>query len=87
MPQNKTNQSKKTAAPKIRDVKEFTELYQSIATLFGECEPNFIEAKNLIENTCGIKKPTKKMLTSKIETVFRDLNFIVDKIGKMGKVK
>lgn len=81
------NPSKKTAAPKIGDVKEFAELYQSLATLFGKCEPSLIEAKNLIDSTNGIKKPTKKLLVSKLENIFFDLNFIVDKIGKMGKVK
>lgn len=80
------NPSKKTA-PKIGDVKEFAELYQSLATLFGKCEPSLIEAKNLIDSTNGIKKPTKKLLVSKLENIFFDLNFIVDKIGKMGKVK
>lgn len=80
------NPTKKTA-PKIGDNKEFIELYQSISTLFGKCEPHLIEANNLIENTKGIKTPTKKSLMAKLESIFSDLNFIVDKIGKMGKVK
>ena len=80
------NPTKKTA-PKIGDIKEFTELYQSISTLFGKCEPSLIDAKTLIENTKGIKSPTKKSLMAKLESIFSDLNFIVDKIGNMGKVK
>ena len=80
------NPTKKTA-PKIGNIKEFTELYQSIANLFGKCEPHLIEAKTLIENTTGIKTQTKKSLMAKIDNIFSEMNAIMDKIGKMGKVK
>lgn len=80
------NPTKKTS-PKIDDIKEFTELYQSISNLLWRCEPSLIAAKTLIENTTGIKTQTKKSLMTKIDNIFSEMNAIVDKIGKMGKVK
>ena len=52
-----------------------------------KCEPSLIDAKTLIENTTGIKTKTKKSLMTKIDNIFSEMNAIMDKIGKMGKVK
>ena len=80
------NPTKKTA-PKIGDINEFTELYQSISNILWKCEPSLIDAKTLIENTTGIKTQTKKSLMTKIDNIFSEMNAVMDKIGKMGKVK
>lgn len=84
---NPTKNPVRKTAPKIGDLKEFTELYQTISSLFEKCEPSLIEAKNLIEATHGVKTPTKKLLVTKLDSIFSDMGFIVDKLGKMGKVK
>ena len=82
-----TNNPTKKTTPKIGNIKEFIELYQSISTLFGKCEPHLIEAKTLIENTNGIKTPTKKSLVKKLDNIFSEMNAIIDNVGKMGEVK
>ena len=82
-----TNNPTKKTAPKIGNIKEFTELYQSIANLFGKCEPHLIEAKTLIENTNGIKTPTKKSIMKKLDNIFSEMNSIIDNVGQMGEVK
>ena len=78
--------TKKTPA-KIVNEKEFAEMFQSLSSVFGGCEPMLFEAKTLIEETECIKKPTKKLLLSHMENIFAEMNAIMDKIGKMGKVK
>lgn len=80
------NPTKKTA-PKIDDINEFTELYQSISNILWRCEVSLIDAKTLIDNTHGIKTPTKKSLVTKIDNIFSEMTAIMDKLGKMGKVK
>lgn len=66
---------------------KFTNLYESVATQFAYCEPHLLSARKIIEETNLIKKPTKKELLAKIETIFTEANAIVDKIGQLGKVK
>jgi hypothetical protein len=66
---------------------DFTNLYESVATQFAYCEPHLLSARKIIEETDLIKKPTKKVLLSRIETIFAEANGIVQKIGQMGKVK
>ena len=65
----------------------FTNLYESVATQFAYCEPHLLSARKIIEETNLIKKPTKKELLAKIETIFTEANAIVYKIGQLGKVK
>ena len=64
-----------------------TNLYETVATQLAYCEPHLLSARKIIEETDLIKKPTKKVLLSRIETIFTEANAIVDKIGSMGKVK
>lgn len=66
---------------------DFTNLYDSVATQFSNCEPHLLSARKIIEETDLIKKPTKKVLLARIETIFAEANGIVQKIGEMGKVK
>jgi hypothetical protein len=66
---------------------DFTNLYESVATQFAYCEPHLLSARKIIEETDLIKKPTKKVLLARIETIFAEANGIVQKIGQMGKVK
>ena len=66
---------------------DFTNLYESVATQFAYCEPHLLSARKIIEETNLIKKPTKKELLAKIETIFTEANAIVYKIGQLGKVK
>lgn len=66
---------------------DFTNLYESVATQFAYCEPHLLSARKIIEETDLIKKPTKKMLLARIETIFAEANGIVQKIGQIGKVK
>lgn len=66
---------------------EFTDLYNSIATQFAYCEPHLLSARKIIEETDLIKKPSKKVLLARLETIFAEANGIVQKIGQMGKVK
>lgn len=66
---------------------DFTNLYQAVATQFAYCEPHLLSARKIIEETDLIKKPTKKVLLSRIETIFAEANGIVQKIGQLGKVK
>ena len=66
---------------------DFTNLYESVATQFAHCEPHLLSARKIIEETDLIKKPTKKVLLARIETIFAEANGIVQKIGQMGKVK
>lgn len=78
--------TKKTPA-KIVDTKEFADMFQTISNKFGKCEPILIDVKTLLDGTESIKKPTKKLLLSHMENIFAEMNAIMDKIGKMGKVK
>ena len=66
---------------------DFTNLYESVATQFAYCEPHLLSARKIIEETDLIKKPTKKVLLARIETIFAEANGIVQKIGSLGKVK
>jgi hypothetical protein len=66
---------------------DFTNLYESVATQFAYCEPHLLSARKIIEETDLIKKPTKKVLLARIDTIFAEANGIVQKIGQMGKVK
>lgn len=66
---------------------EFTDLYASVATQFAYCEPHLLSARKTIEETDLIKNTTKKVLLSRIETIFTEANAIVQKIGLLGKVK
>lgn len=66
---------------------DFTNLYESVATQFAYCEPHLLSARKIIEDTDLIKKPTKKVLLARIETIFAEANGIVQKIGQLGKVK
>ena len=66
---------------------DFTNLYESVATQFAYCEPHLLSARKIIEETDLIKKPTKKVLLARIETIFAEANGIVQKIGQLGKVK
>lgn len=66
---------------------DFTNLYESVATQFAYCEPHLLSARKIIEETDLIKKPTKKVLLARIETIFAEANGIVQKIGQIGKVK
>lgn len=66
---------------------EFTDFYNSIATQFAYCEPHLLSARKIIEETDLIKKPSKKVLLARLETIFAEANGIVQKIGQMGKVK
>lgn len=66
---------------------DFTNLYESVATQFAYCEPHLLSARKLIDETDLIKKPTKKVLLARIETIFSEANGIVQKIGQLGKVK
>ena len=66
---------------------DFTNLYESVATQFAYCEPHLLSARKIIEETDLIKKPTKKVLLARIETIFAEANGIVRKIGEIGKVK
>ena len=73
-----TNNPTKKTSPKIGDINEFTELYQSISNILWKCEPSLIDAKTLIENTTGIKTQTKKSLMTKIDNIFSEMNAIMD---------
>lgn len=66
---------------------DFTNLYESVATQFAYCEPHLLSARKIIDETDLIKKPTKKVLLARIETIFAEANGIVQKIGQIGKVK
>ena len=66
---------------------DFTNLYESVATQIASCEPHLLSARKIIEETDLIKKPTKKVLLARIETIFAEANGIVRKIGEIGKVK
>lgn len=66
---------------------DFTNLYEAVATQLAYCEPHLLSARKIIEETDLIKKPTKKVLLSRIEAIFNEANALVDKIGSIGKVK
>jgi hypothetical protein len=66
---------------------QFTDLFQKISDLLCTCEKPLLEVKELIESTDLIKKPTKKLLLSRIQTIFIESNAIVEKMGTMGKVR
>ena len=66
---------------------DFTHMYDSVAEQFAYCEPHLLSAKKIIEETDLIKKPTKKVLLARLETIFAEANGIVEKIGQLGKVK
>ena len=66
---------------------DFTNLYESVATQFAYCEPHLLSASKIIDETDLIKKPTKKVLLARIETIFAEANGVVQKIGQLGKVK
>jgi hypothetical protein len=69
------------------DKETITDLYETVSNNFRKCNDPLLEVKNAIENSNLIKKPTKKVLLARIETIFTEANAIVDKIGSMGKVK
>lgn len=69
------------------DKKEITELYESVASQFANCDSYLMNVKTAIEGTSLIKKPAKKALLEKLKTIFAEANAIVDKIGSMGKVR
>ena len=66
---------------------DFTNLYESVATRFAHCDPYLLSVRKIIAETDLIKKPTKKVLLARLETIFAEANGIVEKIGQMGKVK
>ena len=66
---------------------DFTNLYESVTTQLASCDPHLQNAKKLIEDTDLIKQQTKKVLLMRIETIFTEANWIIKKIGQLGKVK
>lgn len=65
----------------------YTDLFQSIADDFAKCETPLLSAKERIEQTDLIKKPTKRLLLARLEVIFNEANGIVQKLGQLGKVK
>ena len=65
----------------------YTDLFQSIADDLAKCEQPLLSAKETIEGTDLIKKPTKRLLLARLEVIFNEANGIVQKLGQLGKVK
>lgn len=67
--------------------KELAELYQGISNLFGKNELNLIQISNMIEESKALSPRTKALLEKNIETIFENSNFVLNSLGRLGKVK
>ena len=66
---------------------EFTHLFEDVVELLAQNENNLRRVKQLIADTDLVKKPTKKVLLGRIDTIFAESNAIVEKLAALGRVK
>lgn len=66
---------------------EYTNFYEDVSRKLSKANESLIEAKATIESTELVKKPTKKALLARLDTMLAESDAIWNKIGQMGKVK
>lgn len=65
----------------------FLDLYETVVNAISACGEPLVKARAAIEETDQIKKPTKRLLTTRMETAMNELAEVVQKMGELGKVK
>ena len=66
---------------------EFTYLFEDVVELLSQNVNKLLKVKKLIADTDLVKKPTKKVLLGRIDTIFAESNAIVEKLAALGRVK
>lgn len=66
---------------------EYTDLFQTVADNFLDCEGKLVKIKTAIERTDLLKPASKKALLQRVSNIFAEANEIVKKMGQLGKVK
>ena len=66
--------------------KEINALYEKVVAEFGKCEESIWNAQDAVGYS-NLKQSTKTALLKNFQTIWQNINEIVDVIGKKGKVK
>lgn len=66
---------------------KYTEFFEDVVELLAQNENGLRKVRKLIEDTEFVKKPTKKVLLGRIDTISAEANAIVEKLGALGRVK
>ena len=66
--------------------KEINALYEKVVAEFGKCEEAIWNAQDAVGYS-NLKQPMKTALLKNFQTIWQNINEIVDVIGKRGKLK
>lgn len=66
---------------------EYTYFFEDVVKNLSQATSRLLEMKDIIDKTTLVKKPIKKQLLGRIDTMLAESDDIWDKLAKLGKVK